>query len=138
MPRQYTRTPLFDRLISRVEFTDSCWLFTGPIDRNRYGRIREGGSQGRQLFAHRVAYELLIGPIPKGLQLDHLCRIRHCVNPSHLEPVSCRLNLLRGDTFNARNAKKTHCPKGHPYDLFNTWLYRGSRHCRACMKARGH
>ena len=111
-----------------------CWLWTGAAQRNGYGRF---GMDGRTQFAHRVAYELHIGPIPKGLHLDHLCRVRGCVNPAHLEAVTQRENTLRGDAITARNAVKTHCLKGHAFDEANTYHYQGGfRGCRTCRKAR--
>lgn len=86
-----------------------------------------------QKQAHRVAYELLIGPIAAGLELDHLCRTHACVNPAHLEPVTGQVNLLRGVGFPATNAAKTHCPQGHEYTAENTyWSKKGQRGCRAC------
>jgi len=88
-------------------------------------------------YAHRFGYELLVGPIPTGLTLDHLCRVRTCVNPAHLEPVSIGENVLRGDTRPAANLKKTHCPRGHAYDAANTYIARGGeRHCRTCNTAK--
>ncbi|MBO0884191.1 MAG: HNH endonuclease [Mycobacterium sp.] len=87
--------------------------------------------------AHVFAYELLVGPIPTGMQLDHLCRNRSCVNPDHLEPVSQRVNLLRGATQPAFNTAKTHCPQGHPYEGDNLAFNRdGSRFCRTCSRDR--
>ena len=105
-----------------------CWLWTAAIARG-YGVF---WFEGRQGPAHRYAYERWAGPIPDGLQLDHLCRVRNCVNPNHLEPVTCRENLLRGETFNATNAARTHCPQGHEYDEKNTYVWRSQRHCRPC------
>src|SRR3990167_11363030 len=82
-----------------------CWLWTGYVDpRYGYGRY---GAKGNRYQAHRLVYELLRGSIPKGVGLDHLCRVRACVNPSHLEPVDCRTNLLRGKTRAAENHAKT-------------------------------
>ena len=86
--------------------------------------------------AHRVVYEHFHGPIPVGLQLDHLCRVHNCVNPDHLEPVTSKENLHRGDTHAARNAAKTHCPKQHEYTPANTYVYQGKRLCRECRRAR--
>lgn len=94
-------------------------------------------SRGR--LAHRVAYEQARGPIPEGLELDHLCRNRACVNPDHLEPVTHRENLLRADTFAARHAAQTHCVNGHEFTPDNTYIRtrpEGGRECRACRKAR--
>ena len=120
----------FWRFVDRGE----CWLWTGPLNPNGYAQF---SVEGRRVYAHRFAYELLIGPIPDGLQLDHLCRVRHCVNPKHLEPVTCQENLLRGDTLLARNVAKTECPQGHPYDDANTYIgSKGERKCRSCARIR--
>lgn len=118
------------RMWSRVEHSGDCWLWTGATA-NGYGRIRIGG---RSVSTHRAAYELLIGPIPDGLQIDHLCRNKLCCNPAHLEPVTVRENLLRGDTFNARNAAKTVCHLGHPLSGDNLYIAVGRRHCRTCRR----
>ncbi|MDP9224875.1 MAG: HNH endonuclease [Actinomycetota bacterium] len=84
-------------------------------------------------LAHRVAYELLVGPIPEGLTLDHLCRNTSCVNPQHLEPVTVRENVLRGMGWGAKNKRKTHCHRGHPFDAKNTLrIPGGTRKCRTC------
>lgn len=111
---------------------DGCWLWTGTKVPSGYGRL---WIAQRPFAAHRVAYEWLVGPIPEGLQLDHLCRVRRCVNPAHLEPVTSRENTMRGLNWAARNAEKTHCPQGHPYDEANTYLRSGGgRGCRACHR----
>lgn len=107
-----------------------CWLWKGFIHKG-YGQYAI--TAPLLVRAHRFAYELLVGPIPQGLHLDHLCRVRSCVNPAHLEPVTCKENLLRGDTFNARNVAKTHCLNGHEYTDENTYLTAsGGRCCRLC------
>ena len=109
---------------------NDCWIWTGPLV-NGYGR------QGRML-AHRLVYERLVGSIPDGLGLDHLCRVRSCVNPAHLEPVDNRTNILRGETVPATNAKKDACIHGHPFDEANTfvWSKKGHRVCRTCRRER--
>jgi len=116
---------------AKVNKTETCWLWTGAT-RMGYGRLRIG----RHIVqAHRYAYELLVGPIPEGLTLDHLCRVRSCVNaPGHLEPVTLRTNVLRGIGRCAQNALVTHCPQGHPYNVENTYIPRSrtERQCRAC------
>lgn len=90
---------------------------------------------GGPRFAHRLAYEFSKGLIPEGKTLDHLCRVRHCVNPDHLEPVSRGENVLRGVSPSAINARKTHCSKGHDYNEENTkYLRRGNRRCRICHR----
>lgn len=109
-----------------------CWLWTAGQSPDGYGKF---SLHSRSTPAHRLAYELLRGPIPDGLYLDHLCRVRRCVNPAHLEPVTHRENILRGDTLPAANARKTHCPAGHPYDTENTIREAdGRRRCRVCVR----
>ena len=126
---------LRDRLLSRLIIDPSgCVLWTGATNSGGYGTI---WSEGRNRFVHRLMYEMFVGRIPDGLQLDHLCRVRHCASPAHLEPVTLRVNLLRGQTPAAVNAAKTHCPAGHEFDLLNTyWNPQGSRECRACNRAK--
>lgn len=113
---------------------DECWPWTGAMQGQGYGQY---GKPMR--LAHRISYEFFVGPIPEGLTLDHLCRNRQCVNPSHLEPVTRGENVLRGESLPARNARKTHCPKGHPYDDINTYVSpnTGWRQCKACRPPRG-
>ena len=117
-----------------VTKTDTCWLWTGQLNESGYGRIVDSGTH--RVFAHRFAYELLIGPIPDGLPLDHLCRVPSCVNPAHLEPVTTRTNVLRGVAPAAANAVKTHCIRGHPFDDVNTYRDSAGRHCLTCRSAR--
>lgn len=116
----------------RVEVDDNgCWLWTGSVVHNGYGQVAWNEATWR---VHRLAYTILVGPIPEGLDLDHLCRVRRCCNPAHLEAVTRRENLLRGDTLMARQVAATHCPQGHPYDEANTYLSRGRRYCRECKR----
>ena len=128
---KYGLTPLERIMRDHVVNDDGCWIWTGSRNALGYGRVHFGAS-GRLKFAHRLAYELLVGPIPDGLVLDHLCRQPSCINPAHLEPVTDRVNILRGEGFAARAARQTHCPSGHPYDDENTYRWRGVRYCRAC------
>jgi hypothetical protein len=118
-----------ERFWERVEKTDTCWLWTGGLDKDGYGWTYPNGKTRR---AHAVAYELVVGPVPDGLQLDHLCRVRHCVNPDHLEPVTRRENILRGVGPTAINARRNTCPKGHPIDGFKST---GARECKTCRRA---
>ena len=112
---------------------NGCWEWIACKQRNGYALFRLGQ---RTVLAHRFSREYFVGPIPQGLQIDHLCRNRACVNPDHLDVVTCRTNLLRGNTVMARNARKTHCPKGHPYSGVNTYVDpKGIRHCRKCGRA---
>jgi hypothetical protein len=107
---------------------NSCWPWTGTRDEKGYGRHYVGRDQ---LKAHRYSYELLVGPIPAGLVIDHLCRNTSCVNPDHLEPVTNRENNRRGAVL------ITACPQGHPYDERNTVLDgKGHRTCRECRRVR--
>lgn len=114
---------------------DGCWVWTGTL-RYGYGYFRQGGKNA--VRAHRWAYERIVGPIPEGLQLDHLCRVRACVNPSHLEPVTQRENIMRGESFSALKAAQTHCVNEHEFTPENT-RYRadtGHRECKECKRAR--
>jgi hypothetical protein len=122
------------QLRSKIEVDESgCWLWTAAATPGGYARINY---QKRQKYAHRLAYELLVGPIPDGLTIDHLCRVRNCINPAHLEAVTLRENLLRGNTVAAMHARKTHCPRGHPYagPDAEVYRYRGQRVCRRCSR----
>ncbi|MFI0233133.1 HNH endonuclease signature motif containing protein [Streptomyces sp. NPDC017086] len=135
---QPTPTPVFSpsvaqRFWPKVDKTDTCWLWTAHKGGGGYGRFKV---EGRMVPAHRVAYELASGVIPDGFELDHLCRVRHCVNPAHLEPVTGRENTLRGQSPSAQHAIKTHCANGHPFNSSNTYLRpTGGRACRACRRA---
>jgi hypothetical protein len=95
--RGFPRRPIEDRLWERVAVDDDsgCWLWMGRVDDWGYGRISAGGGKGRELRVHRVAYELLVGPIPDGLVIDHLCLVKRCVYPDHLEPVTSEENSRR-------------------------------------------
>lgn len=112
-----------------------CMLWLGVPDARGYGRLALGGRGGSMYYAHRISYTLAYGPVPVGLQLDHLCRVRHCVAPEHLEAVTQTENVLRGEGASARNAIKTHCAHGHEFTEANTYRTpHGSRQCRACKR----
>jgi hypothetical protein len=128
------RGPVPERIEAQLNRTADCWLWTGDLDRAGYGKL---WSDGRHQRVHRLAYEAWVGAIPSGMELDHLCRVRNCVNPAHLEPVTSRENTLRGESFAAVNAKKTHCLRGHALDKANTYINpAGARVCRECKRAR--
>lgn len=131
-----------DRFAAKVEVTDSCWLWTATRHRKGYGQFQFDGSM-RQ--AHRWLWEQTVGPIPEGLELDHLCRVRHCVNPDHLEPVTHAENVARAASPSAAlrrhwdnwRAERPNCPKGHPYTEENTMTYPYKpRQCRTCNRER--
>lgn len=138
-PLGRSRITTEERFWARVDVGD-CWEWTGYRAPGGYGRFGVGRSKNRE--AHRWAWEHLVGPIPDGLEIDHLCRNHACVNPDHLEPVVQQINTLRGENYVARHARKTHCPQGHPYSGDNVKFYRRpggnhtSRYCRACNRDR--
>lgn len=109
-----------NRLWDRVDLDGDCWVWLGPVNQSGYGHLRRFG------YVHRLAWEMLRGPIPAGLTVDHLCRNRVCVRPDHLELVTRAENVRR------ENAARDRCPQGHEYDAANTYLYRGKRGCRIC------
>lgn len=109
-----------------------CWLWAGALDKDGYGLMRV--TKNGTLRSHRVFYQHYIGPIADGLVIDHLCRVRCCVNPSHLEPVTSIENLLRGDTVLAFKRRQTECKNGHPLSGDNLIIRKsGRRGCRICM-----
>lgn len=109
-----------------------CWIWAAATSAGGYGTFTV---HNRTVRAHRLAYERLVGPIPDGLQVDHLCRVRRCVNPNHLEPVTQRENLMRGEGSPAQNARKTHRKRGHLLAGDNLFIKpQGWRQCRICMR----
>jgi hypothetical protein len=117
--------PILERLTARTVHVDECWICQRGHCKDGYCQI---SVDGRLHLVHRMAYELLVGPIPAGLQIDHLCRNKACWNPEHLEPVDGHTNTLR------HWATVTHCRHGHEFDEANTRYYQGRRHCRACAR----
>jgi hypothetical protein len=135
------RTPM-QRWAAKVRIPEhwkdeACWEWTGIASKIGYGQfiIKENGVW-RRVGVHRYSYERFIGPIPPGLHLDHLCRNSRCVNPTHLEAVTCRENCLRGIAPSAKKARQTHCIWGHELNEKNTYhkSSHGRRACRVCHK----
>lgn len=122
-----------ERMGSMIEVVpwSGCWLWTGYLTQKGYGQLTVDGRNHR---AHRLSYELRHGPIAG--DFDHLCRVRCCVNPDHLEPVTSRTNTLRGVGLAAVNARKEFCERGHELDARNTHFYNGYRVCRKCTVMR--
>jgi hypothetical protein len=118
------------RFWPKVEFTGFCWLWTASTNRQGHGHFFP--ERKTCLTAHRWSYEFLVGPIPEGLHLDHLCRIPSCVNPDHLEPVTVAENVRRG----LHGVLRTRCGEGHELTDENVYLRPGdgSRRCRKCIR----
>lgn len=126
-----------DRFFTKLREANGCWEWTAALSQG-YGVFRLTDTR-TNILAHRWAWMFFRGPVPDGLDLDHLCRNRACVNPDHLEPVSRAVNLHRGEGLTGVNHRKTCCPKGHPYDVANTYVTKlGHRSCRACSAGRYH
>ena len=132
----YIVKPLTERFWEKVDKSlihNGCWIWTAHLVRNGYGHFRIGSrtdGSHTMVYSHRFSYEERRGPVPDGLQLDHLCRNRACVNPDHLEAVTAAENVRRGI-----RPEKTHCPSGHSYDATNTGVNRkGVKVCRMCRR----
>jgi hypothetical protein len=124
---KWVATEVAIRILEKaVGLSNGCLEYTGSCSIHGYGQTSIGKNT---LHAHRVIYERLIGPVGRKLVIDHLCRNRLCVNVYHLESVTCRENLMRGDTLAAKNARKTHCLNGHKFDYVDS---NGKRVCRTC------
>ena len=123
---QLLDVPFAERLAAGTTVSASgCWEWSGYRYGNGYAAM---SWQGKQVLLHRLAYEQLVGPIPTGLQIDHLCRVRHCVNPDHLEPVTPQENT--------RRAMRSACVNGHEFTESNTYMHAGKRYCRTCRRER--
>lgn len=139
MIRPTERISFPKRLALFADRPDECWDWPGHTTHDGYGRTHVGNGKkyGRRVATHRHAYELLVGPIPTGMHLDHLCRNRRCMNPRHLQPVLPGENNARGDSPSATNARKTHCVHGHPLTPDNVYIGRTrgrtpERRCKTC------
>lgn len=140
LPINLTPTQIDTFWLSVEEGPNGCWEWVSP---NRvkfgYGRFHLAGVQ---VMAHRVSWTILRGPIPQNQTLDHLCRNPRCVNPDHLEIVSNKENILRGNSPTAMNARKTHCKQGHEFTPENTrWYTKNNgkyhgRRCKECYRTR--
>lgn len=126
---------VLQRFLRKVDIVSGgCWLWNGNRYRNGYGQFRLSQPRRCMVLAHRFAYEQFVGPIPEGKELDHLCRVRHCVRPDHLEPVTRSENLLRSPLI-GRTRNHDTCKNGHIWTPETTYIYRGHRSCRICRRA---
>lgn len=135
-PRPYRRNTAdkFWSLVDKSAGPGECWPWTAVKGRTGYGQFK---FEGKNWGAHRLAYILVNGAVPEGLVLDHLCRVRHCCNPTHLEPVTNAENVLRGEGLSACNARATHCLNDHEFTPENTRVVQGGqRQCATCARAR--
>lgn len=139
MATEYSINDLPLRIASKIKINEvtGCWEWQAYTDPYGYGRITMSTHQVA-CHAHRIVYALLAAAIPEGLTLDHKCRVRHCVNPAHLEPVTNKVNVMRGFGVGAINSRKTHCIHGHEFDAMNTMHIpsNGQRTCRECIRIR--
>lgn len=126
---KYMVTDVVTRILEKtVKLSNGCLQYNGSCSIWGYGQTSIGR---KTLHAHRVIYEQLVGPVSKDLVIDHLCKNKQCVNIEHLEAVTCRENLMRGDTLAAKNASKIHCIRGHEFDYKDK---QGKRVCKTCKK----
>lgn len=126
------RERLFSRLV--IDPETGCLNWTGPTNSNGYGWVN---TRGRIIGAYRAMYELFVGPVPDGMELDHLCRNPRCASPDHLEAVTHRENIRRSHGLFADRARQTHCIHDHEFTVANTyWRSNGTRACRTCQAIR--
>lgn len=130
-PKVWRGIPLIRRFALQVQIqTNGCWIWTGAISSNGYGVIARSGHN--LVGAHRISHELFNGPIPKGCEIDHLCRNRACVNPNHIEAVSHSLNVIRGDSPTAQRRRSGFCVRGHEMTPENRDTKK--RRCLVCQR----
>lgn len=135
IPTQFSRMIAMNetnRFWARVNKTEHCWLWVGYTDRDGYGKHWLNGTT---CIVHRWAYENYVGPIPKGMTIDHMCKTRNCVNVAHLRILSAVDNIRMGSP-GRYNKIKTHCKYGHEFTVSNTRVYKTSRHCKTCCNNR--
>lgn len=132
-----SRKPVDERFDARwiPEPNSGCWLWTGKTVLG-YGMFWI--DQYNLIPAHRFSWQREVGPIPEGLDIDHLCRVRACINPRHLEPVTRKVNILRGEGACAKHARQTHCKRGHELIPENVYNYGTTRNCKPCAIQRSN
>jgi hypothetical protein len=125
--------PIEHRFISKISIghPSGCWLWQAHINYLGYGAMRK---DSQMVGAHRVSYEIFKGPIPHGHEIDHLCRVRNCVNPNHLEAVTKRENISRSEGVSVQNARKTFCKYGHELTEENVYHRKDGRQCKICRR----
>jgi HNH endonuclease len=132
----YRKDAQIKRMLARTQVDEKtgCWLWQGPVSPEGYPRTALNLERGvyKHMNAHTALWWLVESPIPSPLQLDHLCRIKRCINPAHMEVVTGRVNTLRSNAITAINARKTHCKRGHPLSGDNLYLQGETRQCRTC------
>jgi hypothetical protein len=129
----YPDLPRCIECVTIQHHNERCWVWGGPVDRDGYPRCTVNG---RQVFAHRFFYSVMVAPIPEGLDIHHLCHNRRCVSPAHLTPATRRENVHDSTSPAADNSRKTHCIHGHLFSPDNTCRRRDQRFCRTCDRER--
>lgn len=134
--QDYTFKPEdYQRFWTKVEIVDTnCWEWLGSCAGNGYGQVYMSNKHWK---THRLSYLFYYGYLDSELTIDHLCRNKKCVNPTHLELVTQRINNLRSDNITAINSRKTHCKRGHEFNETNTRIWKGGRFCRKCVRLHG-
>lgn len=126
--------PLLDRILRRVDAEGPCWEWTGALNGDEYGVVGRGRQGEGNVLVHRAVWTLLVGEIPHGLDLDHLCRNPRCCNPDHLEPVTRKENVARGARRPGYRRDVPTCARGHAWTAENTKQLLTQRKCRACIR----